>query len=253
MFHYAMNKPPLYLRADSKCGLGHVRRLQALERAWGASANWEGTEIPEVPGICVVDDYYCTEQSFKAWKDAGHLVAYFTEFPCNFAVDIIINQNIGAENLKYNVPVRLLGTHYFMLRQDYLTVQHYGHGAIFDADSVNRKLSPLEFTQTMAESRAIICSAGLTAYEALYLEKPLLLRMVAENQSRTYHGLIDNGYAVPYNDVNKERLKWGWIPTVKSGRSLVDGRGPQRVVQALLMAWENKQSMASGLSSTTSG
>ena len=241
-----MKKPNLYLSADSKCGLGHVRRLQALEWAWGELANWERSDIPEVPGICVVDDYYYTEQSFQKWKDAGHLVAYFTEFPCNFAVDIIINQNFGADKLRYDVPVKLLGTSYFMLRQNYLTVKSYGHGAIFDADSVNRKLTPLEFTQTMAESRAIICSAGLTAYEALYLEKPLLLRMVAENQSRTYHGLIDNGYAVPYNDENKEKLKWGWLPTLKSGRSLVDGRGPLRVVKALEMAWENKQSTASG-------
>ncbi len=138
----------------------------------------------------------------------------------------------------YAAPIQLLGHRFFQLRQDYLTVQRYGHGAIFDADSVNRKLSPLEFSQTMAESRAIICSAGLTAYEALYLEKPLLLRMVAENQRRTYEGLIDNGYAVPYNEVTQERLKYGWIPKVRSGKELVDGEGPSRVVQALHIMWD---------------
>jgi hypothetical protein len=233
-----MNNPILYLHADLNCGLGHRRRLETLQTAWDAPSEWFGTDIPSVAGICVVDDYCFTVQSFQELKANGHLVAYFTEFANDYPVDILINQNIGAEKLKYNAPIQLLGTRFFMLRQEYLTVQKYGHGAIFDADSVDRKLSPLEFGQTMAEAKAIICSAGITAYEALYLEKPLLLRMSAENQRRTYEGLIDNGYAIPYNDIAIERLSYGWIPTVKSGRNLVDGLGPSRVCQALRLMWE---------------
>lgn len=238
MSHYTMkNDPPLYLWADMTCGLGHRRRLETLQTAWGTPALWNWADTPSVPGIAVVDDYQYTVESFKKLKDAGHLVVYFTEFERDYPVDIIINQNYGAENLSYSAPISLLGTRFFMLRQDYPSLVRYGHGAIFDADSVNRKLSPLEFSQTMAESRAIICSAGLTAYEALYLEKPLLLRMVAENQRRTYEGLIDNGYAVPYNDVTQERLKFGWIPTVKPGRTIVDGNGPSRIAEALRLTW----------------
>ncbi len=232
------NEPILYLHADLTCGLGHRRRLETLQTAWGTPAEWIGTEIPSLPGICVVDDYSYTVESFRKLKANGHLVVYFTEFANNYPVDILINQNIGAEKMVYSASIQLLGTRFFMLRQDYLTVQMYGHGAIFDADSVNRKLSPLEFAQTMAESRAIICSAGITAYEALYLEKPLLLRMVAENQRRTYEGLIDKGYAVPYNEVMEGRLKHGWIPTVKSGRGIVDGEWPGRVAKALRLMWE---------------
>lgn len=193
----------------------------------------------------MIDDYYYPDQGFYLWKDLGNLVVSFTEFAVNTPADIIINQNIGAEELEYSNPLCLLGTSYFMLRQDYRAFDKDTRGHIFDADSVNRKMTPLEFSQTMAGARAIICSAGLTAYEALYLEKPLFLRLSAENQRRTYTKLIDKGYALPYNDENIERLSYGWIPTLKSGREVVDGFGPRRVCQAILSEW-NRKSTASG-------
>lgn len=232
--------PDLFIIADSKCGLGHIRRQQVLEAQWkkiGGKVIWGH---PTSHGVVSIDDYYFEDWKRDAWMLFNHLVVYWTEFEGDFHADIIVNQNIGAEELKYpNAKRTLLGPKYFQLREELKSIQVYSHENVFDADSVNRGLSPEEFTVCLASARAVICSAGLTAYESIYLNKPTFLRCAAENQQRTYDFLIENGFAYPYNDEMQKKLYYGWLPHMSLGKLLVDGKGAERVAKEILKEWEN--------------
>lgn len=236
--------PDLFILADSKCGLGHVRRQQVLEAQWkhmGGKVKWSQPFKSDF-GIVSIDDYYFKDDYRVQLRDWGYLTVYWNEFEGDFHSDLIINQNIGAEELKYpNAKYVLAGSKYFMLRENIMSLQISGNELIFDCDSVNRGLSPDEFSKTMASARAIICSAGLTAYEAIYLRKPVFLRLAAENQRRTYDRLIEGGWAYAYTPEMKERLQYGWLPEVKDGRLLIDGKGPERVANRILFEWRAKE------------
>jgi hypothetical protein len=223
---------------------GVVKFLKLNGRNWGGKTVWlrrdyvVGDAIEK--GVMVIDDYYYPREEMQAWRHLGFQVVCFTEFKGDFPADVIVNQNIGAEKMRYNNPMTLLGTRFFMLRQEYLTIDPINSmGGIFDADSVNRKLSPSEFAHTLAEARVIICSAGLTVYEALYLDKPVLLRCAAENQKNTYDNLIQGGYCLPYTKEYLDKVKMGWTPETKGmGKLLIDGEGPNRVVHMIKYQWE---------------
>jgi spore coat polysaccharide biosynthesis predicted glycosyltransferase SpsG len=231
--------PDLYILADDKCGLGHVRRQQVLEAKWknaGGEVYWHQ---PTRPGILVIDDYYYPNADRLIWMGLNNLVVYFTEFEGVFDCDVVVNQNIGAEELNYpNSKLKLLGTQYFLLRDHYKNIRPTGGEAIFDADKVDRKLEPLEFARCLASSRAVICSAGLTAYESIYLQKPTFIRLSAENQQRTYDRLISGGWAFPYDDTRASMLNYGWLPEVKDGKNLIDGYGADLVAWNLYTLWE---------------
>lgn len=242
--------PLLLIHADRSCGLGHVRRCQVLEAEWesrGCKTFWvDPNEIVAdalMPCVVVIDDYYYTNAEMQTWRDKGFLVVCFTEFDEYCVADILINQNIGAEMMRYENPITLLGPRYFMLRQEYLTIQPINSmGGIFDADSALRKLTPSEFAHALAEARVVLCSAGLTVYEALFLDKPILLRMSAENQQNTYNKLVEYGYCLPFSEKNLHKVQMGWTPLTKGmGKTLLgDGQGPRRVADVILGEWEKR-------------
>lgn len=247
--------PTMYIRADMKCGLGHIRRCQVLESAWlreGGTVKWQD---PETPGILVVDDYYYDTQEKGMWKAFGNLVVSNSEFPEQSAEsDIYINQNVGAETLTYHspAPIMLLGPQYFHLGEHFKNIHSDEGSYTFDADSVKRGLDPIQFAEALSGASKVICTPGLTAYEALYLNKTVFLRPGGENVRLIYKGLIEGGYAYAHTPENAEKWKRGELPALKPGREVVDGHGAERVVRAIVAqlnrrdAWRRMPSMASG-------
>ena len=235
-----MRVPDLRLWYDNKCGLGHVMRCRTLERAW----NRLGGSCKHGPSyrsgdIVVFDGYYFTnEQKHQVMQD-GNIVVSYAEFAEPVVSNIIINQNLGAETYHYPfADVQLLGVEYFHLRDELKSLVPTSGTEVFDCDSVNRSLSPLDFSVRMANAKAVICASGLTAYESIYLGKPTLLRMVAENQKLTHTMLLKRGWAYPATADNIARAYVGFAFEAPSPKTLVDGNGADRVAKQILEYWK---------------
>lgn len=236
--------PSLYLWYDKDCGLGHKLRCQTLGNEWlrrGGAVHFSGE--PTTPAVVVFDNYNKPDTDREKWGRAN-LVVNIEDRPLVDVItcDILLNQNYGAEQLRYNTTGRvLLGAQYFMLRGDYLALDVSETRDVFDADAQSRNLEAGKFARAMASARVIVCSAGCTAHEALYLKKPALLRLSAPNQSVAYENLIADGYALPENSDSEGRARSdkAYISKVKN-QNIIDGKGVERVVDAILEEWEKK-------------
>lgn len=232
------NLPVIHFYANTVCGLGHIMRSRALQNAWKSmfSGDMLYNQPPNrTPGILVFDDYDITDETRIWWMELGHMVVSYTEFNVVQSADIVINQNIGAS--ASGGRKNLLGPKYFALRDEYVGLKTDTSGGVFDADAGKRSLTPLEFAHKMALADCVISSAGITAYEALYLGKPLWLRCVADNQELTYNGLISDGYALPYDSSSNALISYGVLPETRDGRMLVDGLGAARVCREIFKMW----------------
>ena len=202
--------PPLYLWYDRDCGLGHKLRCQTLGNEWlgrGGIVHFSGE--PTVPAVIVFDDYSGVDADRALWQCAN-LTVVIEDRPLADLItcDVLLNQNYGAEKLRYNTTGRmLLGAQYFMLRDDYCTLNVKEKIEVFDADAQDRKLDAGRFARTVASAEVIVCSAGCTAHEALYLKKTMLLRLSAPNQLVPYEALINDGYALPENSDSERRAR----------------------------------------------
>lgn len=235
-----MNSPNLYLLPATNQGLGHVMRSRTIGQSWNAmfgGLTYRGVVDPAhvATGVVVFDNYLATQDDFDYWGKFGHTVVAYTDFNSPVNADIVVNQNIGAR--VNSSGKNLLGPLYFALREEYFGLKIDVAGGVFDADAQDRKLDPLEFAQRMALASCVITSAGTTAYEALYLGKPLILRLKTDNQELTYNGLINGGYALPDTDKNVSRAYDNWLPELRDGRYLVDGLGARRVCRAIFQIW----------------
>ena len=236
--------PPLYLWYDKNCGLGHKLRCQTLGNEWlrrGGAVHFSGE--PTAPAVIVFDDYSRDDSMCALWQCAN-LTVVIEDRPLADLItcDVLLNQNYGAEKLRYNTTGRtLLGVQYFMLRDEYRTRNVTGTLEVFDADAQDRKLDAGKFALQMAMAKVVVCSAGLTAHEALYLHKPMLLRCSAPNQLVPYEALIADGYALPENSDSEKRARSDKNYLAKVvGQHLIDGRGVERVADVLLEEWEGK-------------
>jgi UDP-2,4-diacetamido-2,4,6-trideoxy-beta-L-altropyranose hydrolase len=103
---------------------------------------------------------------------------------------------------------------------------------------------PADLSQLMASASAAISAAGSTVWELLYLGVPSVLVPVARNQRRIAEALdaVGAALAVPEPQALPPAVKFfregpGWRAGMRRrGRSIVDGRGAQRVVSAMTMA-----------------
>lgn len=155
----------LFIRADANAqiGTGHVMRCLALAQAWQARGDVvfitacgqnlkqrlydEGMGVVELhnatdwhtvmayltqqPGAWVVlDGYHFTPPDHHRIRQAGHplLVVDDMAHLDYYEVDIILNQNINAHHLHYPCPSEtrlLLGPHYTLLRNEFITWQNW--------------------------------------------------------------------------------------------------------------------------------
>ena len=235
--------PDLRLRYDKTCGMGHIMRCRTLEKAWnrlgGACKHSESRALAHE--IVVFDGYYYTNEAKHAAMLDGNIVVSLTEFNIPTVSHIVINQNLGAERFSYPfADVQLLGTDYFLLRDEVRYANAEWGIGVFDADSANRSLSPEEFATKLASAKAVICGAGMTAYESIYLGKPTFIRMVAENQKLTHTMLIKHRWAFPATPHNIENLEHGVYFNRPVAKSLIDGEGADRVAKAIYDYWKSK-------------
>lgn len=228
-----MNSPTIQFRPNRVAGLGHIMRVATLESAW--KSMFGDTIVDDgYADIVVVDDYTVTnEQRAKLMLDS--FVVSYTEFNHEHLADIAVNQNLGAN--AYGAHKNLNGPRYYAIRREYLGMSVSSDGGVFDADAEKRGLTPYEFSRKMARASAVVTAAGLAAYEALYLGKPLLLRCIADNQELSYRNLIAQEYAVPAESKYIHMAERGILPPLKSGRMLVDGLGASRVAREIFIQW----------------
>lgn len=228
-----MNSPTIQFRPNRVAGLGHIMRCMTLEMAW--KSMFGNTVVPDgYADIVVIDDYTVTnEQRARLMLDS--FVVSYTEFNHEHLADIAVNQNLGANT--YGGRKNLNGPRYYAIRREYFGLSISEDGGLFDADAEKRSLTPLAFSQKMARASAVVTAAGLAAYEALFLGKPLLLRCIADNQQLSYDQLVAQEYAVPATEKYLHMAERGTLPPLRSGRTLVDGLGASRVAREIFIQW----------------
>jgi len=145
------------IRADggSKIGMGHIMRTLVLakelaktndvfyvckddaEFAGGIEkVQQEGFNVVRIKAdnaneetlnveadILITDSYNIDEEYFNLTKDYFTKTVYVDDLNCrNYKVDVLINQNIGAEKWEYSTSEqckKLLGTQYILLREEF--------------------------------------------------------------------------------------------------------------------------------------
>ena len=235
-----MELPKLFYWIDDSVGLGHKMQGQAILEAWqerGGNGSFTGT--PTKLSVIVFDGYQWEDRARKLWKDAGHFVVTIHDVIGKYTCNLLIDKNYRAEYKSYaaaSTTRMLLGVDYFPLRDIYKTLDPTEEVDVFDADSVSRALLPNDFARQMARAKVVVCSAGLTVYEALYLQKPIILRCATGNQRWTYDHLLADGLAIPadsygpifFLDDNVLRSRQR-----ESLAGLIDGHGAERIVVAI--------------------
>ncbi len=328
---------PLILRADASTaiGAGHVTRCLALAQAWkraGGRAIFAGSvgaglrawiaENCEFEAVdneaafisllarfsrspVVMDGYRFNGEHYGSIRAAGHWLLVIDDsvrLP-HYDADVILNQNIGAEELHYAAlpdTKLLLGLRYALLREEFVAFRDWERetppharrvlvtmgGA--DPDNVTlaavtalRELarSDLEariivgpenphqdqlaaavdgapglqlvrFTRNMPELMAwaevAISAAGSTMWELCCMMVPMLIVTLADNQAPAAARLVARGIATPLGWGNELRAEDAAAALTdlldddarraamaRAGRTLVDGRGADRVAEAL--------------------
>jgi len=244
-----MKLPDLYLNVDfrTSVGLGHKMRTWAIAEEYlrqGGAVHWQWDKLPDEMCVTIFDGYDYTNHDRERWMSAGHLVVTLDDFARDdFTTHILINYNYGTEKLPVfemakipNIAVRLLGTKYFPLRDDYKKLISTSGDYPFDADSVGRQMPPEQFAKNMAEASYVLSSAGGTVYEIMYLCKPMLLRKANSTQGVTYNNVIRDGLALPDTQENREMMKNPYHRDRYASylQGLVDGNGASRIVEEII-------------------
>ena len=244
---------------DASHGLGHIRRCEAVAHEWDKQGTnyrviWGNMPRPksvDVINVALVDSYTQPDIYYRLLKSETNLLVAFQDHlslpPC---IDIVISCQYGRAIPKRSTfdQVVCYGPAYVPIKWWLLagSMNSYGFekeqkGLVFDCDSVKRGISPAEFSKRMAQAEIVICSSGLTAYEAVFMNKTILLRIATDEQLYTYMNLIRDGYALPMSPYTFILAKNGkWRPRKKE-INLVDGRGAQRIVQSILDGLERKK------------
>ncbi len=239
-----MHLPMMRFITNTESGLGHVRRDQALADAWGKRGGqvvygFRTKFTHDLREIVVIDDYTVSNGVRADIYKSGQFVVLIDDEAKIFDdyASLIINQNLGATSTMYPVT-SLCGPTYSMIR-DAVKVAPFGDsGGIVNMIGLKRKLNDKDSAKLLAQAQIVISGSGVTAYEALYLGKPLLLEVLAGNQMLTYTNLIAGNYA--YQNIPKSLQELLEMNSVEfrvwanKGRLLVDGHGADRIINYLV-------------------
>lgn len=239
-----MHLPMMRFITNTTNGLGHVRRDQVLAEAWRkrggqTTHGFRHKFNHDLREIVIIDDYEVSNEVRRNIHKSGQFVVLIDDEAkiLDNYVSLIINQNLGAVPQMYKVK-SLCGPTYSMIR-DAVKIAPFGEdGGIVNMIDLKRKLNDKDSAELMARAKIVISGAGVTAYEALYLGKPLLLELLAENQGMTYLNLIRRGYALQNLPESLQQLldegSTEFRAWANSGRLLVDGHGADRIVNYLM-------------------
>jgi len=197
------------------------------------------------------------------------------EYQC----DMVLNYNVYAPDLVYNAPGArlLLGLKYVPLRREILAaerrrrtrkraktvlvslggsnvaidgivgiLEEAGYDVIFGGPG-------MAMVEALSSADMAVLAGGSTLYEAAYLGLPAVVLCIAQNQERNAVSMSEVGvvhYGGWLGDVSPNRLREmiGELAADKdererlaaAGQALVDGRGAQRVVKAMLARGRNE-------------
>ena len=238
---------PLHLHLDKSPGLGHQRRLLAIYQEWirrGGKTERFVNRRAKGPAVHLFDGYLFTTDDWTAANKAGGLVVCIAEKILVYPVDLVFIPCLinPQDKIQTECTDYFIGPQYFPLRDSFKQIpvkaddeQPVQVDEVFYCDAVNRSMHPNTFTYHMAQAKVIVCSSGITAYESLYLGKPTLLRLSADNQKSNFFNLVSGKYALPFRDVNPVSLEYDVRKRLSgAGRSLVDGYGSERIVDEIL-------------------
>lgn len=240
--------PRLHIILDDSVGLGHRARCWAIAEEWlrrKGAVTWGLSGIGTDKVVMLFDGYNTDQQYRDFWREAGHIIVAQDDLGVTERAHVVINHAFDADARMPEYVGRghmqiLMGPKYFPLRSDYAPLKPTTDGKVFDTDLVGRQMQPDEFARRMAAAPYVICSAGITVYEALYLRKPLLVRLAAENQRATYDGVLKRHWAWPDTPENRERISDPVLRqtiTISNGRHPVDSSGAKRIVDSALAAY----------------
>jgi len=271
--------------------------------------DWSYTEeiLATYPEAWVMLDGYHFDEAYQQWvKRMGHQLLVIDDMAHlkHYYADIVLNQNLHAEQLHYSCEphVRLLlGTKYVLLRREFLTWKDWrrkipgiarqvlvtlgggdpdnhtlkviqalqkvdvsGLEATVVIGATNRHEDKLEkavrkssipirlvrnaenMPELMAWADVAVSAAGSTVWELMFMGVPAILVSVADNQKQIVVSAEAAGVAIHVNPTSAgwtkkiaEELQMSVLDAkVRStfsygGRSLVDGVGRTRVLQAI--------------------
>jgi len=228
----------------------------------------------------VVDGYTFNAEYQQSIKKAGYKVLFIDDFGhCDhYSADIVLNQNIYAEESFYknreSYVNLLLGSKYLLLRQEFLLakrdrISHQSSKNVliimggFDTHSVTEKVQHAlkntgvdmrvarhvtNIPELMTWADCAVSAAGTATYELAYMDVPIAMVIVAENQKRVAESMAKAGYGVNlgwYKDLQDDAIRGAvaaaLLESHGTGRatqsSLIDGYGTQRVL-AELFDWK---------------
>jgi UDP-2,4-diacetamido-2,4,6-trideoxy-beta-L-altropyranose hydrolase len=291
---------PLVTAAAARRGVA-LRSAPTPDAAWRAVAAWAGANA----GAWVAIDSYESDAAIeRAIRATGVRLLVVDDCSADRPIDcdLLLNQNIGADALGYQVPAGhcCFGPAFALIRDEFRRhegarrfeapasriVVTFGGADVHDqAGRLARVLAgstpPLDAAIVAAQARRadaaettasagvlirwqtatdtiasvltgadlVVCAAGSTCWELAHLGIPAITLVVADNQRRLASGLdaagvvrslgwfeavTDSGIAAAIEALRRDGAARAEMS--RRGRALVDGRGADRVVEAMRLA-----------------
>lgn len=134
--------------------------------------------------IIIIDSYDVDENYFHNLKNKYNTIMYIDDLNCFdfYDVDIILNRNLGAEHLIYNIPknaIKLLGTEYMLLRQEFRNIKKFEiNNSISNilitfggADPKNTTLKILNYIKELKYTFKVIIGNSFSSENINFLKK----------------------------------------------------------------------------------
>jgi UDP-2,4-diacetamido-2,4,6-trideoxy-beta-L-altropyranose hydrolase len=208
----------------------------------------------------IIDGYQFDTHVQQTMKAQGRRVLFIDDFGhCDrYVSDLVLNQNIYAAQSFYPD----LGPRYVLLRREFLQKkpapkQHEKRNVLisvggFDQQDMLNRLektfkkmgydvraakNTIDMPALMQWADIAVTAAGTTAYELAYMNVPMIMIVMADNQQRVAEGMADAGYGINlgwHENVTDKMIHAAMKKSIFSPRkSIIDGYGADRVLSNL--------------------